>query len=61
MRFIFEQLRVGGDRNFSYPVGNRQTGTEVLVDPSCTPETAVQRTSDQGLRITHILNTHGLR
>lgn len=59
MRFIFEQLRMGGDRNFGYLIGDRTEGTGVLVDPSYTPEAAVQRAFEQGLKITHILNTHG--
>lgn len=59
MRFIFEQARVGGDRNFGYLVGDREAGTGVLVDPSYAPEVLVERAKAQGLAITHILNTHG--
>ena len=59
MRFIFEQIRVGGDRNFGYLIGDRETGAGVLVDPSYTPEAVVERATVQGLKITHILNTHG--
>jgi hydroxyacylglutathione hydrolase len=59
MRFIFEQLRLGGDRNFGYLIGDRHTGQGVIVDPSFTPEAVVQRATDQGLKISHILNTHG--
>ena len=59
MRFIFEQLRVGGDRNFGYLLGDREAGLGVVIDPSYTPEALVERAQVQGLRITHILNTHG--
>ena len=59
MRFIFEQIRVGGDRNFGYLVGDRTEGAGILVDPSYAPETLVERARLQGLGITHILNTHG--
>ena len=59
MRFIFEQIRVGGDRNFGYLIGDREVGVAVLVDPSYTPEAVVERATVQGLKITHILNTHG--
>jgi glyoxylase-like metal-dependent hydrolase (beta-lactamase superfamily II) len=59
MRFIFEQLRVGGDRNFGYLLGDREAGVGVLIDPSYTPDLAVERGRAQGLRISHILNTHG--
>jgi len=59
MRFIFEQIRVGGDRNFGYLLGDREAGVGVLIDPSYTPEEVVERARVQGLRVTHILNTHG--
>ncbi len=59
MRFIFEQVRVGGDRNFGYLLGDREAGDGILVDPSFDPELMVARARAQGLRITAILNTHG--
>lgn len=59
MQFIFEQLRMGGDRNFGYLIGDRQAGQAVIVDPSYAPEMLVERAQAQRLRITHILNTHG--
>jgi glyoxylase-like metal-dependent hydrolase (beta-lactamase superfamily II) len=59
MRFIFEQIRVGGDRNFGYLLGDREKGVGMLIDPSYTPEQLVERAQVQGLKITHILNTHG--
>jgi hydroxyacylglutathione hydrolase len=58
MRLIFEQIRTGGDRNFGYLLGDRQAGLGVLVDPSYAPAALVARARDQGLTITHILNTH---
>ena len=59
MRFTFEQLRVGGDRNFGYLLGDRDAGVGVLIDPSYAPELGVERARAQGLKVTHILNTHG--
>jgi glyoxylase-like metal-dependent hydrolase (beta-lactamase superfamily II) len=59
MQFIFEQVRTGGDRNFGYLIGDRQAGVGVLVDPAYAPGEMVERARAQGLRITHILNTHG--
>lgn len=59
MQFIFEQLRTGGDRNFGYLIGDRKAGTCVLIDPSFSPEMLMERATAQGLRVTHILNTHG--
>lgn len=59
MDFVFEQVRVGGDRNFGYLVGDRSAGVAAAVDPSFTPESIHERAAAQGLRITLILNTHG--
>lgn len=57
MRFVFEQVRVGGDRNFGYLLGDREAGEGILVDPSFDPAALVARA--QGLRVVRILNTHG--
>lgn len=59
MNLIFEQIRVGGDRNFGYLLGDRAAKQGVLIDPSYAPEILVQRATEQGLTITHIINTHG--
>jgi glyoxylase-like metal-dependent hydrolase (beta-lactamase superfamily II) len=59
MRFILEQVRTGGDRNFGYLLGDREAGEGLLVDPSFDPALLVARAQAQGLRITAILNTHG--
>ena len=59
MQLIFEQIRAGGDRNFGYLLGDRDTGQGVLIDPSYSPEAFVQRARDQGLTVTHVINTHG--
>src|SRR5688572_5416881 len=59
MQLVFEQIRTGGDRNFGYLLGDREAGQAVLIDPSYTPEVLVQRAAEQGLTVTHIINTHG--
>jgi glyoxylase-like metal-dependent hydrolase (beta-lactamase superfamily II) len=59
MRLVFEQIRTGGDRNFGYLLGDRDAKQAVLIDPSYSPDTLVARAQDQGLRITHVINTHG--
>jgi glyoxylase-like metal-dependent hydrolase (beta-lactamase superfamily II) len=59
MQLIFEQIRAGGDRNFGYLLGDRDARQGVLIDPSYSPEAFVQRAADQGLAVTHIINTHG--
>lgn len=59
MQFIFEQIRAGGDRNFGYLVADQDGRQGVLVDPSYSPDVFVERAQAQGVRITHVINTHG--
>ena len=59
MQLIFEQIRAGGDRNFGYLLADRDAKQAVLIDPSYSPEAFVQRARDQGLNVTHVINTHG--
>ncbi|MCZ6792811.1 MAG: hydroxyacylglutathione hydrolase family protein [Planctomycetota bacterium] len=59
MRFVFEQIRTGGDRNFAYLVGDRQERVAVIVDPSYDPDGVVERATAQGLSVEYIINTHG--
>jgi hydroxyacylglutathione hydrolase len=59
MQLVFEQIRAGGDRNFGYLLGDRQAKVGVLIDPSFSPAVFVARAREQGLTITHVLNTHG--
>ncbi|MBI2187925.1 MAG: MBL fold metallo-hydrolase [Acidobacteria bacterium] len=58
MRLIFEQIRAGGDRNFGYLLADRDRQQGVLIDPSYSPDAFVQRAVDQGITITHVINTH---
>ena len=59
MQLVFEQIRSGGDRNFGYLLGDRHAKVGVLIDPSFSPATFAARAREQGLTITHVLNTHG--
>ena len=59
MQLIFEQVRVGGDRNFGYLLGDREARQGVLIDPSYSPGVLVDRARAQGLTVTHVINTHG--
>jgi hydroxyacylglutathione hydrolase len=59
MQLVFEQIRVGGDRNFGYLLGDRDARQAVLVDPSYTPEALATRAAEQRLQVTYIVNTHG--
>ena len=59
MRLIFEQIRVGGDRNFAYLLADRDEAQGVFIDPAYAPELLVERAEAQGIRVTHVVNTHG--
>jgi hydroxyacylglutathione hydrolase len=59
MHLVFEQIRSGGDRNFGYLIGDREARRVVLIDPSYSPDAFVERAREQGLTVTHIINTHG--
>jgi glyoxylase-like metal-dependent hydrolase (beta-lactamase superfamily II) len=59
MQLVFEQVRLGGDRNFGYLLGDREAEVCVIVDPAYAPELLVERAEAQGLEVTHIVNTHG--
>jgi hydroxyacylglutathione hydrolase len=59
MQLVFEQIRSGGDRNFGYLLGDRDAKVGVVIDPSFSPGIFVTRAREQGLTITHVLNTHG--
>ncbi len=56
---IFEQIRVGGDRNFAYLVGDEDSGTAALVDPAHKPAMVLDRVAELGLAVTLLINTHG--
>ena len=59
MQLVFEQIRAGGDRNFGYLLGDRSAKQAVLIDPSYSPEAFVARAAEQGLTVSHVINTHG--
>jgi glyoxylase-like metal-dependent hydrolase (beta-lactamase superfamily II) len=55
---IFEQIRVGGDRNFAYLDGDRPGGTALVVDPSYSPMTVESLARERELTIRVIACTH---
>ncbi len=59
MKFIFEQIRVGGDRNFSYIIGDREAKEALVIDPSYNPEKVLERCSLSGLKVSGMIITHG--
>jgi len=55
----FLQLHLGGDRNFSYLFGDSASGEAAAVDPGFGPERFNEEAERHGLKIKHILITHG--
>ena len=55
---IFEQVPSGGDRNFSYLVGEEKTRKGVIVDPSYRPKRILKRVEKHHLEIAYIINSH---
>jgi glyoxylase-like metal-dependent hydrolase (beta-lactamase superfamily II) len=58
MQLVFEQIRAGGDRNFGYLLGDRDAKRALLIDPSYSPDAFVTRATEQGLIVSHVINTH---
>ncbi len=55
---IFEQLAIGGDKNFAYLVGDKATNEVAVVDPGCDPGTVMNRLKELGTTCPYILATH---
>ena len=55
---IFEQIRVDGDRNFAYVIGDEGTGEGAIVDASYTPERPLERAQHHGLKVKYVISTH---
>lgn len=55
------QLQLGGDRNFSYLLGDPATGRAAAVDPGFEPDAIDAQARETGLTVAAILITHGHR
>jgi glyoxylase-like metal-dependent hydrolase (beta-lactamase superfamily II) len=55
---IFEQIEVGGDRNFAYLIGNTGTQRAAVVDPAFSPELVLERAAAHELSVRFLINTH---
>lgn len=56
---IFEQVHLGGDRNFAYLIADADSQEAAVVDPAFDPDKLYRRATEKGLTIKYILNTHG--
>ena len=55
---IFEQIEAGGDRNFSYIIGDEESRLCAVVDPGYDTSKLEARVKDLGLKVAYIINTH---
>jgi len=55
---IFKQLKIGGDRNFAYIIGDSETKTGAVVDPGVNPGSIMKCADELGVKIEMIINTH---
>lgn len=55
---IFEQIKIGGDRNFAYLFGDEKSKLAAVVDPAFHPEKLLELAEKHGLKIKYAVNTH---
>lgn len=55
---IFEQVEVGGDRNFGYLIGDEKTREAAIVDAAYMPERMLQEAARYGLTVRFLICTH---
>ncbi len=56
---VFLQIHLGGDRNFCYLLGDRQSGEAAAIDPGFDAPGFAKIAAEHGLTIKYILITHG--
>jgi len=56
-RTYFVQLHLGGDRNFCYLIGDRQSGEAAAVDPGFHADQFLSEAAQRNLKIKMILIT----
>ncbi len=55
---IFEQIKIGSDRNFAYLFGDEETGIGAVVDPAYRQKLIFEKIEAHSLTIKYILCTH---
>jgi glyoxylase-like metal-dependent hydrolase (beta-lactamase superfamily II) len=55
---IFEQIEAGGDRNFSYLIGDEESRLCAVVDPGYDTSKLAARVQELGLTVVYVFNTH---
>jgi glyoxylase-like metal-dependent hydrolase (beta-lactamase superfamily II) len=57
--FFFEQLKSTGMMNFSYVIGDKETGLAVVIDPPLDSRVILDLIGKNNLKLAYIINTHG--
>lgn len=55
---VLEQIQVGDMANFTYIIGDPDSGDCVVVDPAWEVERIIKRAEEKGLKIRFIINSH---
>jgi hydroxyacylglutathione hydrolase len=55
---IFEQIAVGGDRNFAYLVADETSREAAIVDPGYSGDRLLSLVKEKGLSLKYVINTH---
>ena len=55
---IFGQIRVNGDRNFGYLIGDEASSQAAIVDASYGPERMLEGAQRHGLKVRYVISTH---
>jgi len=56
---LVEQIKIGGDRNFAYLVGDPSQRVACVIDPSYDPESTIKLARKNEYTISYVFNTHG--
>ncbi len=57
--FFFEQLKSSEMMNFSYIVGDKETGLAAVIDPPLDSRVILDLLNKNNLKLVYIINTHG--
>lgn len=55
---IFEQIAAGGDRNFAYLVGDKESSQAAIIDPGYEPLRSLEAARTRGLSVRYVISTH---
>lgn len=56
---IFEQIRIGADRNFAYLIADEQSREAAIVDPAFDQPKVLAALASRDLELLYVVNTHG--